>query len=288
MPDHSSPKFDPADEEVTRYHAISSLAVAGLLAGLFAPLAMLAAVLWAVPLLAVVVSALALRRIADRRPDLSGRPAALVGLLLGTVFLVAAPVADQVYDYFLRQQARQFAATWIDAVRQGEVYRAHHLMLPPKYRLPLGSRPSDFYRNFEQQRRMLRLFVNEPAPRTLFALGPRATIRFYETASQGRQEGADIVQQTYAVTYHDQEKQPKFDGEGPHSARRVRVSKILFHHAAHATLDRHGERPCGLDPGKRHGRRSAFWVVAWHFPPSPPASRNWPARSPCWRPGPGA
>ena len=118
--------FDAADEEVARYRAVSSLAVAGLLAGLLSPLAMFAAVLWLVPLAAVVLSGLALRRIAARRPDLVGRPAALAGLMLGTVFLVAAPVDDLVYRYFLRQQARQFAEIWIDAVRHGDVYKAHH------------------------------------------------------------------------------------------------------------------------------------------------------------------
>ena len=127
--DRSPPMFDAADEEVARYRALSSLAVAGLLAGLLSPLAMFAPVLWLVPLAAVVLSGLALRRIAARWPELVGRPAALAGLMLGVAFLVAAPVDDLVYRYFLRQQARQFAEIWIDAVRHGEVYKAHQLML---------------------------------------------------------------------------------------------------------------------------------------------------------------
>ena len=63
------------------------------------------------------------------------------------VFLVAAPVDDLVYRYFLRQQARQFAEIWIDAVRHGEVYKAHHLMVDPKHRLPLESKLADYYRH---------------------------------------------------------------------------------------------------------------------------------------------
>jgi hypothetical protein len=201
--------FDAADEEVTRYRAVSSLAVAGLLAGLLAPLAMFAAVLWLAPLAALVLSGLALRRIASRRPDLIGRPAALAGLVLGTVFLVAAPADELVFRYFLRQQARQFAEIWIDAVRHGEVYKAHHLMVDPKHRLPLENKLADFYRNNEKWRRVLEMFRNEPAMRTLFALGPAAEIRFYETARVDRQEGVDIVQQTYAVTFPDEQKRPK-------------------------------------------------------------------------------
>ncbi len=201
--------FDAADEEVAGYHALSSLAVAGLLAGLLSPLAMFAAVLWLLPLTAVVLSWLALRRIAARRPDLVGRPAALTGLLLGATFLVAAPVDDLVYRYFLRQQARQFAEIWIDAVRHGEVYKAHHLMIPPKQRPPLENEPADFYRRNPTQRRTLNLFVSEPTMRTLFALGQAAEIRLYETAAQGSEGSLDFVQQTYAVTYPDERNQPK-------------------------------------------------------------------------------
>ena len=225
-----SPMFDAADEEVARYHAVSSLAVAGLLAGLLSPLAMLAAVLWLVPLVAVILSGLALRRIAARRPDLAGRPAALAGLLLGTAFLVAAPVDDLVYRYFFRQQARQFAEIWIDAVRHGEVYKANHLMLDPKHRWPLENNLANFYRQNETARRRLKQFVNEPAMRTLFALGPAAEIRFYETAN----EGPDFAELTYAVTYADERKQPKTFFITLHMQRFVdtgsrRASWILVH-----------------------------------------------------------
>ena len=58
--------FDAADEEVARYRALSSLAVAGLLAGLLSPLAMFASVLWLLPLAAVVLSGAG--AVADRDP----------------------------------------------------------------------------------------------------------------------------------------------------------------------------------------------------------------------------
>ena len=64
----SPPIFDAADEEVARYRAISSLAVAGLLAGLLSPLALFATTLWLVPLAAILLSGLALWRIANCAP----------------------------------------------------------------------------------------------------------------------------------------------------------------------------------------------------------------------------
>jgi hypothetical protein len=204
----SSPIFDAADQEVVQYRALSSLALAGLCAGLLSPLALVDAALWVVPLAAVLVSGVALWRIDSRWPELVGRPAALAGLLLGTAFLVAAPVDDFVFRYFLRRQAREFSQIWIEAVRHGELYKAHHLLVDPRRRLPLENKLADFYRQNETYRRMLTTFANEPAVRTLFALGTSAEIRYYETTEERCQEYNAVEQQIYSVTYLDEHKQP--------------------------------------------------------------------------------
>jgi hypothetical protein len=204
----TSLKFDAADEEVVRYRAVSSLAVAGLVAGLLSPLAMFSAVLWLLPLAAVVLSGLALRRLAVRGPELVGRPAALAGLLLGVTFLVAPPAEDLVYRRYLRQQARQFAQAWIDAVRDGSVYKAHHYMIDPLHRPHEEKDLVNFYRNNPTWQRTLRDFVKQPTMRTLFALGPEAEIRYYATDDEGSQGPFDLVRQTYAVTYEDEQKRP--------------------------------------------------------------------------------
>ena len=129
--------------------------------------------------------------------------------MLGVAFLVAAPVDDLVYRYCLRQQAGQFAEIWIDAVRHGEVYKAHHLMVDPKHRLPLENRLTDFYIQNDTWRKSLNVFINEPAMRTLFHLGQAAEIRFYETKAEGRDDLFEFVQQVYAVTFPDEQNKPK-------------------------------------------------------------------------------
>jgi hypothetical protein len=203
------PKFEAADAEVASYRALSSLAVVGLLVGLLSWLALFDTMFWLAPLAAVVISAVALRRIKIRTPELVGRSAALIGLMLGVTFLVAAPVDDLVYQYFLRQQARQFAEIWIDSVRHREVYKAHHVMLDPKRRRPVETKFAEFYRASDNSRRLLMDFLDEPVVRTLFALGPAATIRYYETTAQGYTDSSDAVRQTYAVTYPDEQHKPK-------------------------------------------------------------------------------
>jgi hypothetical protein len=207
-PDRSSaPRFDPADEALLGYRALSSLAVAGLLAGLLSPLVLLSVWWWPAPVAAVVLSGLALRRMATNRPDLVGRPAALAGLLLGAAFLVAAPVDDFVYRYFFRREARQFAQVWFDIVSHGgtyKVYKAHCLTLPAKQRWPLDSNLATFYLQNKSRQMLLTDFVKQPAIRTLFALGTKAKVRFYETVA----EEGDAVKQIYAVTYPDEQQRP--------------------------------------------------------------------------------
>ena len=121
MPQHSPPsaKFDLADEETASYRGLSSFTVVGLLAGLASPLAMFYVTAIVFPVAAVIASALALRQIAVQAPNLAGRKAALAGLFLGLMFLVAAPVDAWVYRYYLRREARLVAAAWIEDIRDG-------------------------------------------------------------------------------------------------------------------------------------------------------------------------
>jgi hypothetical protein len=206
--------FDLADEESVSYRGLCGFAVAGLLAGLLSPLAIFYTTMIVFPLAAVAASAIGLRQIAAQAPNLTGRKAALAGLFLGFAFLVAAPADAMLYRYFVRREARQFAAAWIDDVRNGKVYQAHDLMIDPKKRVP-SEVPSDmtveqhyvdYYNRSDYQRRMLSTFLDKPIIRTLFALGKSAEYRFYETAEDGGEAGNDFVKTTYAVTYDDEKK----------------------------------------------------------------------------------
>jgi hypothetical protein len=57
----------------------------------------------------------------------------------------------------------------------------------------------------------LESFVRAPVVRTLLALGPQASIRFYDTVDQQGDEGnRDIVRQRYAVTYEEEGEKKTF------------------------------------------------------------------------------
>lgn len=83
-PDHSA----AADSEYIQYRALSSLAVTSLVVGLFSALALLDWMGAVIPLVGILVGALAWRQIQRRPDELSGLGIARAGLLLSIVFLV--------------------------------------------------------------------------------------------------------------------------------------------------------------------------------------------------------
>ena len=46
--------------------------------------------------------------------------------------------------------------------------------------------------------------------RTLLALGPKAQVRFYQTADADREDDNDLVNQFYAVTYEEEGERKSF------------------------------------------------------------------------------
>jgi hypothetical protein len=186
-----------------RYRAVSGLAVAGLLAGLASPVALMGLLGWIVPAGGVLLNVLALARIARAGPALIGRKAALAGLVLSLLFAAAAVSRWYVGNRLLHNEAMRFAAVWFDALRQGNPQKAFQLTLDPQHRWPPGEDPRNFDRGNPRRHEQLQRYVLQPPVRALLALGPKAQVRFCEAADQGQQDGHPWVQLTYAVTCDD-------------------------------------------------------------------------------------
>ena len=183
---------DPQDTELAAYRALPGQAVLSLILGLVAPLALVDPTLWTVPLLGVIFSRWALRRIRQNAPAMAGRSLALTGLALSLLFLAAGPTYWYAYREFLRNEARQFCALWFKYVAQDEPQKAFQLMVAPQDRQPLDDRLWDFYRRTPSSRKLLEGNVQTPVLRTLLALGPGAHVRFYRATDQWR-EGRPIT-----------------------------------------------------------------------------------------------
>jgi hypothetical protein len=192
----------PADPE-RDYKRVDPWAVGGLLLGCLSPLTLIAPILWLVPLLGLAANGIALRRI-KLDANLVGGKAALLGLALSIVFVIA-PVAQYLTSFvMLSRQARPIADQWFEYLRQDSPEKALMLKMAPDYRQPTNEDLWLFYRHDGEANRDLRKFVEHPLVRALLALGDRAQVRFYNTTAVDTAGSLAQVQYWYTVTYPDQ------------------------------------------------------------------------------------
>jgi hypothetical protein len=201
---------DSRDAELAEYRPLAGQAVLALIFGLLAPLAMIDVMLWAIPALGVILGWWALRRIKKNAPGMTGRKMALTGLALSLMFLVAAPGDWLAYRSMIRDEAQQFSALWFKYLNQEEPQKAHQLTMTPQARQTLDDRLWAYYRNNPKAHQDLENYAKLPLVRTLLALGPKAQVRFYQTAGQVRDNDNDQVEQLYAVTYEEDNERKTF------------------------------------------------------------------------------
>ncbi len=200
---------DDQDAEIGRYRALSASAVVSLIFGLLSPLAIVDWLLWIIPLLGMVFGLRALWCIAQRAPELAGRRAAVLGLLLSVLFGAMGVTDKFAHRWMLHREARQFAEAWLQYLVGTEPEKAFQLTIHPRYRQKLDLPIWSFYREGPRWQRKLEAYVKDPLVRTLLALGPETKIRYYETAGQELLGKKLTVRQVYAVTFDDEEGRRK-------------------------------------------------------------------------------
>jgi hypothetical protein len=208
---------DARDAELSTYRPVTWEAVLGLIVGLASPLALVDWFLWAVPAVGLLLSWRALRRIARDPSALAGRKMALVGLILSLGFGAAAPSDWLVYRWNACREARGFAEAFFRYIAQDEPQKAFQFLLPGAQRQPLDNQLWGFYNHNEKMRKGLEGFVRPSTaespnvPRVLLALGPKATVRFYQTVEQDRMDDKTYkVVQLFAVSYDDDGEKKSF------------------------------------------------------------------------------
>jgi hypothetical protein len=196
--------------ELAARRTLAVQAVLGLIFGLLAPLALLDPSFWAAPLLGIVFSRWALRRIKRRAPAVVGRGMARTGLVLSLILAGAAPANWATYRHLVAGEAREFGDCWFRYLLQDAPQKAFQLTVAPQNRAALNERLWAVYLNDADLRQRLENYVGEPLVRTLLALGPRAQARFYQTRDQTRVDGIDVVWQLHAVTYEEKGERTSF------------------------------------------------------------------------------
>ncbi|HLA85082.1 MAG TPA: hypothetical protein VJL29_09825 [Thermoguttaceae bacterium] len=240
MTDHERPRLAPALEaERDDYRALSGLAVAALVLGLFSAVALVDPRAALVSVAGIVVACLALRKIASSGGELLGRKAAIAGLLLSLLLGGVALGHCLTYRWLLASQARRVGTQWFDLIARGRPELAYQLFLAPDDRHSSGGDIWDFYCSDATRHDSLEHYLTMPEVRTLLALGPKATVRPYAVEDIDTRANENRVVTIYSVTFDR-------DGRGTTFLVRLTARRIPAGPAAGA-----GWQLVGLEGGVR-------------------------------------
>lgn len=177
------------------YQTLSPLAIASLLLGLVSPVCMIGPMLLVVPLAGAAAAIGALRQIAASDGALSGRRAAVFGLVLSVAVGFIAVSHALVTRHLRIAQASELGRQWIALVLEGHTKQAFGRMTggtvsatpPPDAELGPGGDP---FKNF----------LTFPAVQALLAAGREAEVRDEGTAHYAAQWGGEfVVRQRYFI-----------------------------------------------------------------------------------------
>jgi hypothetical protein len=193
----AAPAFNADDvNNVADYRSLSVLAIISLLIGLASPLCLLTPVFLMLPLFGVVISLLALRRIAVSEGRLAGRWAATVGLALCVASGASAVSRSTVIRYVRTNRAEQFGRSWIAKLTAKESEQAFKMTVdgtrPPSQAEP--GMPAPISTPYEQ-------FLSNQFVKAVLVAGENATVERLETLDYIAQTQKDYyVRQRFRIT----------------------------------------------------------------------------------------
>ncbi len=211
--DAQYPAGEAVVPEAAAYQPLSVAAVVALLLGLLSFTALLTPILWTLAFAGVVVSIFAWVRIHRFDPPLTGRTAAIIGLILSLFNSAAGPSHWYMRRTLLVQEARQVADLFLDFLKQNQPHKAHQLSLAAAQRSPLDDKLWAKYATGTSARKDLEGFLERREVRAIMLLGkdPRTLIRFFDVEGVWRENDEDRVGLSYAITYvHAQGKKRTF------------------------------------------------------------------------------
>lgn len=168
---------------VAQYRSVSKLAVFALLLGVASLLALLSPSLIFLALFGVIISPLALRRVAASEGELIGRWVAIVGLVLSLAVGAGLIAQRATVERLVAEQATPWAQAWCDLVVAGKHEIALELTRPVAVRRPLDETLIDFYTTDETARQALETFKSEDVVKLLSALESASQLEFGEVVA---------------------------------------------------------------------------------------------------------
>ena len=187
--------FAPDDE--APYRTISVLSIVGLILGIAAPVAFLAPLLYAIPIVGIAITLLAIRRISLSEDSLIGRKAAVIGLVLSVASISAVFARTALFQELLSRQARVVALDWIGDLQSGDAETAFMLTSASRRSAPSGADgPPDTVSKLSP----LDTFRADPVVHFLLDHAKGAPVTFVkDTAFDPATAGNERIQQLFRV-----------------------------------------------------------------------------------------
>ena len=151
------------EPELTQYRAISYWAVATLIVGLAAPVALVGPLLWWVPLATIPLAVLAFRQLRQPDPRYVGQTAAIVGVCCASLFFAWAITQRLSREARINHEAEQLADDYLQLILAGKIPEAHQIQSPASRRQANEANLAAYYEAQAEAGRDLATFRdNEP------------------------------------------------------------------------------------------------------------------------------
>lgn len=201
LPDTAA--FD-GPQPMKEYRAVSVWAMAALGLGLLSGLSVISPVLGIVPLVALVIGALALRQV--NKEGLAGRWMALVPLVLAPLFLGWGCSREFSRREIFVGHAREFTDDCLSILNRNEPYFAHQMMLDKKERLDPHMNFQVAYQKNERATEDFQRFTGTSPFKDIMAAAPHVKFQYEDYLNHKHHDLSDVVTLQYTYEIPGEEK----------------------------------------------------------------------------------
>jgi hypothetical protein len=191
--------------ESTEYRSISGFSVGALILGVLSSLALIHIVLWIIPVLALIVSGLALRH--ARRTESGGEWAARSAIFLALFFGIWGVSQLFFADWIVMAKARKVGDAWMKLVETGKFKQAHQWTLTPSSRVHDLALIDLYYEGNNDGTKSFTKFLENGEMATLSKLPQGSTIHFRSFDEWLKNGNQDLARIRYVVRMPDSERE---------------------------------------------------------------------------------
>lgn len=187
------------ERDIVEYGRFSGWALAALLLGVLSATAIVAPLLWSIPVLALVISLIAMKKIKTSEGRLTGWRVALLGLLLAVFFGMAGPVHTASRRYLIETRAAHFAAKFMQLLQQHQPLEAFQLTRPAAARTPLTPGQTDPYAKDPAAKKAYGEFLDLALVKMLLDAGQQAKIDLLSATYYAGDDSRDLATVKYQI-----------------------------------------------------------------------------------------